>query len=215
MPFFIPLICLMAIGVALFRRSFRAAPSGQEAPDDLPLQLLRWATGLLSAQREEWGRAMLGELGHVDGRVRRWRFAVGCTGAALLLPPWGRAVAVAWAMGVIAAGAVGMYAFVGARYGLQADDWVYAAAAVVLLVRAPSADAVEGAVRTQTAQTAPPARPAAPRAPGWGARGSVWGGFVIFLDKHMPVRACLVGDLGFRSAGGAPAASDSGPRARR
>ncbi|HEY5400391.1 MAG TPA: hypothetical protein VIL16_33895 [Trebonia sp.] len=29
----------------------------------------------------------------IDGRGRRWRFAVGCAGAALLLPPWGRAAA--------------------------------------------------------------------------------------------------------------------------
>ena len=40
-----------------------------------------------------------------------------------------------------------------------------AAAAVAMLVRAPSADAVEGAIRAQTAQTAQPARPAPPRAP--------------------------------------------------
>jgi hypothetical protein len=133
MPFFIPLICLMAIGMALYRRSFQAARGDPGAPDDLPAQLLRWATGLLSARREEWGRAMLGELGHVDGRARRWRFALGCAGAALLLPPWGRAAAVAWATGAIAAGAVGLYAFVGARYGLQAGDWAYAAVALVLL----------------------------------------------------------------------------------
>ncbi len=40
-----------------------------------------------------------------------------------------------------------------------------ATATVALLVRAPSADAVEGGARTQTAQTAQPARPATPRAP--------------------------------------------------
>ena len=133
MPFFIPLICLMAIGMALYRRSLQAAPGAPGAPDDLPAQLLRWAVGLLSAQRGEWGRAMFGELGHVDGRVRRWRFALGCAGAALLLPPWGRAAAVAWATEVIVVGAAGMYAFVGVRYGLQAGDWAYAAVALVLL----------------------------------------------------------------------------------
>jgi hypothetical protein len=46
------------------------------------------AVGLLSAQRAEWGQAMLGELDHIEGRRQRWRFTVGCAGAALLLPPW-------------------------------------------------------------------------------------------------------------------------------
>jgi hypothetical protein len=33
---------------------------------------------------------MLGELGYLDGRRRRLRFAMGRTGAALIMPPWGR-----------------------------------------------------------------------------------------------------------------------------
>jgi hypothetical protein len=77
---------------------------------------------------------MLGELGHIDGRDRRWRFAVGCAGAALLLPPWGRAAAAVWAMVAVVVGSVGLYAFVGVRYGLLAWDWVFAAVALVLLV---------------------------------------------------------------------------------
>jgi hypothetical protein len=60
----------------------------------VPERLLRWAVGLLSAQREEWGQAMLGELGFIDGRGRRWRFAVGCAGGALLMQPWGRTAGV-------------------------------------------------------------------------------------------------------------------------
>ena len=55
----------------------------------MPERLLRWAVGLLAPQRAEWGQAMLGELDYIDGRVRRWRFALGCAGAALLLPPVG------------------------------------------------------------------------------------------------------------------------------
>jgi len=35
--------------------------------DDVPARLLRWAVGLLSAPRAEWGQAMLGELDHIDG----------------------------------------------------------------------------------------------------------------------------------------------------
>jgi hypothetical protein len=80
---------LMCIGVALFRRSSIAVVEGPTA--DAPQRLLRWAAGLLSAQRDEWGQAMLGELDHIEGRGRRWRFTIGCVGAALLLPPWGRA----------------------------------------------------------------------------------------------------------------------------
>jgi hypothetical protein len=133
MPFFIPLICLMAIGVAVFQRSAQAVPADPAVPDDIPLQLLRWAVGLLSAQRDEWGQAMLGELACIDGRARRWRFSLGCVGAALLLPPWGRAAAAVWVMVAVAAGAVGPYAYLGARYGLEGGDWVYAAIAAVLL----------------------------------------------------------------------------------
>src|SRR4029077_17479962 len=90
---FVFMMCPVGIGVALLRRYARAVPAGPAARDDVPELLLRWAAGLLSAQRAEWGQAMLGELDHIDGRSRRWRFAVGCAGAVLLLPPWGRAAA--------------------------------------------------------------------------------------------------------------------------
>lgn len=95
MPIFIPLMCLLGMGLARFRGRPPVVPANPAARDDGPVRLLRWAVGLLPEQRDEWGRAMLGELGYVDGRGRRWRFAVGCAGAALLLPPWGRAAAVA------------------------------------------------------------------------------------------------------------------------
>jgi len=36
---------------------------------------------------------MLGELGYLDGRIRRLRSTLGCLIAVLLLPPWGRAAA--------------------------------------------------------------------------------------------------------------------------
>ena len=126
-------MCLVGIGVALFRRSARAVPAGPAARGDVPERLLRWAAGLLSAQRAEWGQAMLGELDHIDGRGRRWRFAAGCAGAALLLPPWGRAAAAVWAMVAVAAGAAGLYAAVAVRYGLGARGWVFAAIMLVFL----------------------------------------------------------------------------------
>ena len=95
---FVFMMCPVGIGIALIRRYAQAVPAGSAVRGDMPERLLRWAAGLLSARRAEWGQAMLGELDHIDGRGRRWRFAAGCAGAALLLPPWGRAAAAVWAM---------------------------------------------------------------------------------------------------------------------
>ena len=103
-----------AFSIALYRRNPRRFLDGPT--EDAPLRLMRWAVGLLSPQRAEWGQAMLGELGHIDGRIRRMRFALGCAGAALVLPPWGRAAAGVWAMIVLAAGAVGLYAGMAVHY---------------------------------------------------------------------------------------------------
>src|SRR5579862_8068560 len=133
MPIFIPLLCLLGMGVAAFRQPAQAVQADPAVRDDMPVRLLRWAVGLLSAQRDEWGQAMLGELDHIDGRGRRWRFAVGCAGAAALMPPWGRATAAVWAMAAVAAASAGLYASVGARFGLGTGDWVIAAIALVLL----------------------------------------------------------------------------------
>ncbi len=129
---FILMMCLLGIGIAMFRRSPQAFLDGPS--EDMPTRLLRWAAGLLSAQRAEWGQAMLGELDHLDGRAKRWRFAVGCVVAALLLPPWGRAAAGVWAMIAVAAASVGLYASVAIRYGLGVGSWVAAAILVVFLV---------------------------------------------------------------------------------
>src|SRR4029077_11994809 len=130
---FVFMMCPVGIGVALLRRYARAVPAGPAARDDVPELLLRWAAGLLSAQREEWGQAMLGELDHIDGQGPRWRFSAGCAGAALLLPPWGRAAAAVGAMVVAAAGAAGVYAAVAVRYRLGTGDWVFAAITLVFL----------------------------------------------------------------------------------
>ena len=78
---FVLMMCPAAVAVALLRRFARAVPAGPAARGDVPERLLRWAAGLLSAQREEWGQAMLGELDHVEGLGRRWRFAIGCAGS--------------------------------------------------------------------------------------------------------------------------------------
>jgi hypothetical protein len=116
------MLCLLGIGVAMFRRSPRAFLDGRSP--DAPTVLLNWAVGLLSDERAEWGQAMLGELGYIDGHLRRWRFAVGCVMAALLLPPWGRAVAGVWAMIAVAAGSAGLYVSLAIRFELVGGDWV-------------------------------------------------------------------------------------------
>src|SRR6266702_6485121 len=134
MGMLIVMLCLAGSAVALILRSARAVPAGPAARGDVPERLLRWAAGLLSAQRAEWGQAMLGELDHIDGWGPRWRFAAGCAGAALLLPPWGRTAAALWAMVLAAAGAVGVYAAVAVRYRLGAGGWIFAAIVLVFLV---------------------------------------------------------------------------------
>jgi len=116
------MLCLLGIGIAMFRRSpqaFLDRPSS-----DVPTVLLNWAAGLLSDEHAEWGQAMLGELGYLDGRIRRWRFAVGCVIAALLLPPWGRAAAGVGATIAVAVGSVGLYASLAIRFGLDGGNWV-------------------------------------------------------------------------------------------
>lgn len=85
-----PLIFIFVVGIAaaLFRRRLLAAAGDPALRQDAPARLLGWAVGLLAAEREEWGQAMIGELDRLDGRARRWRFALGCVGAAVVMPPW-------------------------------------------------------------------------------------------------------------------------------
>jgi hypothetical protein len=78
---FVPMVCLLGILIAWYRRNPRTFLDGPA--EAAPLRLMHWAIGLLAPQRAEWGQAMLGELGHIEGRIRRLRFALGCVGAAL------------------------------------------------------------------------------------------------------------------------------------
>lgn len=131
MPFFLVfLITPIAVAIALYRRNPRRFLDGPT--EDAALRLLRWAISLLSARRAEWGQAMLGELGHLDGRLRRMRFALGCTGAALSMPPWGRAAAGLWATIGITAASLSLYTGLIAGYRLGVGGWI--ALAVVLLI---------------------------------------------------------------------------------
>jgi hypothetical protein len=123
MPFFfVFLITPIAVAIALYRRNPRRFLDGPT--EDAPLRLLRWAVSLLSPQRAEWGQAMLGELGHLDGWARRMRFALGCAGAALILPPWGRAAAGLWATIGITASSLTIYAGLIVDYRLGVGDWI-------------------------------------------------------------------------------------------
>src|SRR5512142_1614483 len=119
--FFIFLVAPIVVAIALYRRNPRRFLDGPT--EDVPLRLLRWAIGLLSPQRAEWGQAMLGELAHLDGRWRRMRFVLGCAGAALVMPPWGRAAAGLWAMAGITAASFALYADLTVQFGLGAGGW--------------------------------------------------------------------------------------------
>src|SRR5439155_20109284 len=122
MPFFfVFLLTPIAVAIALYRRNPRRFLDGPT--EDAPLRLLRWAVGLLSPQRAEWGQAMLGELAQLDGGWRRMRFAIGCSGAALVMPPWGRAAAGLWAMLGITATSLAIYAWMTIHYQLGAGGW--------------------------------------------------------------------------------------------
>ena len=131
MPFFLVfLLTPVAVAIALYRRNPRRFLDGPT--EDAPLRLLRWAVSLLSPQRAEWGQAMLGELAFLDGRLRRTRFALGCTGAALILPPWGRAAAGLRATIGITAASLTIYAGLTVHYRLGVGDWI--ALAVVAII---------------------------------------------------------------------------------
>src|SRR5690242_18791929 len=131
MPFFFVLLLTpVGVAIALYRRDPRRFLDGPT--EDVPLRLLRWAVSLLSPQRAEWGQAMLGELGHLDGRPQRMRFALGCSGAALMLPPWGRAAAGLWATIGITAASLTIYTGLAVHYQLGIGDWI--ALAVILII---------------------------------------------------------------------------------
>lgn len=133
MPFFIVfLVTPIAVAVALYRRNPRRFLDGPS--EDAPLRLLGWAVSLLSPQRAEWGQAMLGELGHLDGRLRRMRFALGCTGAALVLPPWGRAAVGLWATIGLTAASFTLFAGLTVGYRLGVGDWIALAVVGIICV---------------------------------------------------------------------------------
>ena len=133
MPFFFVFLATpIGVAIALYRRNPRRFLDGPT--EDPPLRLLNWAVSLLSPQRAEWGQAMLGELAHLDGALRRLRFAVGCTGAALVLPPWGRAATGLWATVGITAASFAIYASLTVQYGLGVGGWIGLAVVLAICV---------------------------------------------------------------------------------
>jgi hypothetical protein len=131
MPLFVVLLVMpVAVAIALYRRNPRRFLDGPT--EDLPLRLVRWAVSLLSPQRAEWGQAMLGELSYLDGRLRRLRFALGCTGAALIMPPWGRAAAGLGVTAGMTAASLAVYAGLIVDYQLGVGGWIALAVAGII-----------------------------------------------------------------------------------
>jgi hypothetical protein len=128
-----PLIFIFVVGIAiaLMRRRLLAVPAEGVLSSDAPARLVGWAASLLSAPRGDWGQAMIGELDRLEGRTRRWRFALGCVGAAVIMPPWGRAVAALAALMAMAASAGGLVVYIYRRYHLSTDGWTWFWAAVL------------------------------------------------------------------------------------
>jgi hypothetical protein len=81
----------LAVMMLVLRRRRNLRGRSGTPPMDAPARLLAWAAGCLTADRADWGQAMIGELEHLHRRPQRWRFAVGCLAATLLLFPARRA----------------------------------------------------------------------------------------------------------------------------
>jgi hypothetical protein len=120
-PSVLAILLLVGVGVVLWSGE-HARPDTLTVEDDLPFRLLRWAGGLLRAERAEWGQAMLGELDRIESRSQRWRFALGCVAGVVLLPPWGPVVPIA-VLGTVALGSAAVFAFGFVHFGLGANPW--------------------------------------------------------------------------------------------
>src|SRR5262245_2684941 len=97
-----------SIAAWLLWRAWRRQAGVRLSGMDGPARLLAAATATLPADRRDWGAAMAAELAQVpvQERAARWRFAAGCTHAAIF-PPGGTraAVGVAGALAVAATAA--------------------------------------------------------------------------------------------------------------
>ena len=80
-------VIVVALLVWVVRPTRGGAATGAtvSAVTDAPSRLLARAVGALPADRRPWGQAMVGELHQIGNPRQRWRFAVGCAAAAMLL----------------------------------------------------------------------------------------------------------------------------------
>src|SRR5437763_16152599 len=78
-------VAALLIWVAHPARRRDTARTADTARSDAPSRLLHWAVGALPTDRAPWGDAMFGELDRIDNRGRRWRVAIGCASAAVVL----------------------------------------------------------------------------------------------------------------------------------
>ncbi|WP_426512776.1 hypothetical protein ACPPVO_20335 [Dactylosporangium sp. McL0621] len=83
MPVFVVLVVLIVVAAVWLL-------SGRDR-GDLPARVAGFAVRRLPSHRREWGRAMLAELGHIDGPGARRRFAAGVVWVGLFPPPERRA----------------------------------------------------------------------------------------------------------------------------
>jgi hypothetical protein len=120
-PTVLAILLLGGTGVVLWSGE-HPPPDGLTVAGDVPLRLLRWAVGLVPADRVDWGQAMLGELDRIEGRSKRWRFAVGCMASVVLLPPWGPVGPMAGLVTVALGGAVA-FGFGFVHFGLATNPW--------------------------------------------------------------------------------------------
>jgi hypothetical protein len=97
---------------------------------DGAIRLLQWAVGLLPADRVDWGQAMLGELDQIEGRSKRWRFALGCIAGVVLVPPWG-AVGPMAALVAVALGSAVVFGIGFVHFGLATDPWNWVMLAIL------------------------------------------------------------------------------------
>ncbi|MHB8680756.1 MAG: hypothetical protein ACYDA2_01515 [Acidimicrobiales bacterium] len=131
-PSVLAILVLTGIGTVLWNREH----SPEDVPmfgGDLPVRLVRWAIGLLPADRDDWGQAMLGELDHVEGASRRWRFALGCMAGVVLLPPWGLVTPMTAIVG-LALGSAVVCAIGFVHFGLAANPWNWMVLAILAVL---------------------------------------------------------------------------------
>lgn len=129
---FLAILLLAGIGAALWSREHAGASPER---GDGSVRLLAWATGLLPADRVDWGQAMLAELEQIESRSARRRFALGCVSTVVLMPPWGP-VAPIFALIAVALGSAVVFGigFVHFRLATLWGNWVVLGVLAVLVV---------------------------------------------------------------------------------